>query len=390
METENIRISPSKILLALSFSFLFGVFTASYHFSYLSAIAAIAILCVFLCMPKNYAVLALVPFLILFFFFGVFRLEQNKTVIPAQAGIQSLLALKNKSNTLIARFIPPPEASLLQGILLGERSGIPKNITSNFNAAGITHIIAISGFNISILATYVFVLLNALHIGRKRAFWFFLAIIALFVLLVGASSSVVRAGIMAGIAGLAKYVGRINKSLNALVVTAALMVAQNPKILASDRGFQLSFLAMAGLLFLAPVFEHMLKRFMPPLWGVRSILSTTAAAIVCTGPLIAYDFNRISLIAPFSNILILPVLPLVMLFGFFTIAGGAVLSYLGQILGWISWLLLAYIVKLSALFASLPFASLENVHLPVFAVLGFYIVLFAVTWRLHARQMYDS
>ena len=160
------------------------------------------------------------------------------------------------------------------------------------------------------------------------------------------------------------------------------MVLINPKILAFDLGFQLSFLAMIGLLYLAPVIEQFLGRLLPPLWGLRAMLSTTAAAILFTSPLIMYYFGRFSLIAILANALILPILPLIMLLCGLIIILGSMLPAFGLVLGWITWIFMAYLINVTEFFANLPFASIM-LPIPAAALIIFYTLLCVFTWKTY-------
>jgi competence protein ComEC len=293
-----------------------------------------------------------------------------------------LFSLKEKIQETLAKSLSEPHASLLSAMLVGSRGNIPSEILANFSRAGISHILALSGFNITILILGIMVCLRAISLSRKQIFWTAICLIALFVLMVGAEASVVRAGIMGSVVLLARYVGRPNKSFNALIFAATLMVLINPKILAFDLGFQLSFLAMIGLLYLAPVIEQFLGRLLPPLWGLRAMLSTTAAAILFTSPLIMYYFGRFSLIAILANALILPILPLIMLLGGLIIILGSMLPAFGLVLGWITWIFMAYLINVTEFFANLPFASIM-LPIPAAALIIFYTLLCVFTWKTY-------
>ena len=129
----------------------------------------------------------------------------------------------------------------MAGLLYGERSGLPLELADNFSRTGVSHIIAVSGYNISIVALALMSLFINLGLARPRAFWLVVAGIILFVIFTGAGASVVRAGIMGLIVLLAGQLGRLSRIGNVLIFTAALMLLFNPYVLIWDAGFQLSF-----------------------------------------------------------------------------------------------------------------------------------------------------
>src|SRR3989339_569191 len=146
-----------------------------------------------------------------------------------------------------------PESSLMAGLLYGARSGFSAQVNNDFSRAGITHIVAISGYNISVVSKILMSLLLLIGLNRRRAFWFAIFGIILFVIFTGASASVVRAGVMGVIVLLASQMGRLSRIGNILVFTAAVMLLFNPFVLVWDAGFQLSFLSTMGLVYLAPI-----------------------------------------------------------------------------------------------------------------------------------------
>jgi competence protein ComEC len=288
--------------------------------------------------------------------------------------IAAILFIKEKLIYTVNRILPEPQAAFLGGLLYGARRGIPKDLMEKFNITGTTHIIAISGYNITILAALLMRITRIIGIARKKSFWISLFGIFFFVILTGASASVVRAALMGCLVLLASQTGRASKTTNALVFAAAAMLFLNPKILAFDVGFQLSFAATAGLIFLTPVLEKYFNRW-PSLFGVKESLITTLSAIIMTLPLILYNFGRISFIAPLANLLILPAIPLTMALGSIAVLGGLIYVGLGQVLAWLAWLFLSYIIKGVEILAKIPLASLEvdQIHWAFIIVIYFVI-----------------
>lgn len=290
-----------------------------------------------------------------------------------------LLEFKQFFITRVSLVLPEPENAFLSGLLVGAKRGIPDEIMKDFSDTGTTHIIAISGFNITIIAWALDKLLS--RFGRRISFVLSLLCIVLFVILTGASSSVVRAGIMGSLGLIALNLGRIYAITNALALTAAIMLGINPKLLMFDVGFQLSFLSLMGLVYLSPLIE--------PLFAAipktpKTYLVATLAAQILTLPVLLYNFDRLSLISPVANILVLPLVPIAMLSGFITGSLSLISPYLGAPAAWLTWFLLASIIKVVDVLASLPFAAL-NISIPSWLVPVYYFLLFAA--MIYAKRV---
>ena len=292
--------------------------------------------------------------------------------------ISALLKGKEKFVATVNKILPEPQAAFLGGLLYGARRSIPEDLMNQFNITGTTHIIAISGYNITILAAMLLNIAKGIGVSRKRSFWIALFGILFFVIIAGGQASIIRAAIMGGLVLLANQVGRVSRIKNALVFAAALMLIVNPKVLAFDAGFQLSFAATIGLIFLSPIFEKYFEKW-PSVFGVKESLTSTMSAIILTAPLILYTFGRVSLVAPIANILILPVIPLAMAFGFVAVILGLINLGAGQIFGWLVWLVLSYIIKVAEFLSKISWASLDigrinwSVLVLFYLAIGFFI-----------------
>ncbi|MDD5623642.1 MAG: ComEC/Rec2 family competence protein [Candidatus Peribacteraceae bacterium] len=286
--------------------------------------------------------------------------------------LAALFSLKERFEQQINRLYPEPHASLMAGLLTGSRRGIPDRLLQAFNAVGLTHIIAISGYNITIVLSLIAGLLFWLPL--KWRFAPSVAAIIAFTLFVGASASVVRAAIM-GILGLvALQAGRLTDKRLLILWTLFFMLAWNPKQLWYDASFQLSFLAVTGLTELSPLLESWSK-FLPHALGIREAMQTTISAQIAAVPFTALLFHRFSLIAPLSNLLAAPAVPLAMLFG----ALGTMVSmfslFAGQIIAALGWMCTQWIIIVAELLARVPGASLQSSFVNVPLVLAYYALL---------------
>ena len=257
--------------------------------------------------------------------------------------------------------MPEPEAALAKGILLGLRSSIPRDLTDDFNRSGISHLVAISGYNVMLLAGFSVASL-AWIIGRRWAICCSIFIIVFYAVLVGASPSVLRATIMAVVVLTASLAGWPRESLHALILTAALLTFWQPLIV-DDVAFQLSFAATLSIVLFASRIQDLaalhLRRLMPEAMArlVGDHLAVTAAASLAVMPIIAITFDRISPIALATNLVIVPVFPLVLGASGVTAIAGVLDTGLGRLVGEVAYLPLAYMVEVGRFGASLPGAA---------------------------------
>jgi len=217
------------------------------------------------------------------------------------------------------------------------------------------------------------VLLKFFGLSRRRAFILILGVILFFILLSGASASVIRAGLMGVLVLWGRQIGRQSSAGRVLILAAAIMLLFNPRLLLFDVGFQLSFLSTLGLIYFSPILEKILVKI-SALWGLKEIIIATFSAIIFTSPLIIYTFGQFSLVAPLANLLILPVVPLAMLLGFLCLFLGIIYLPLGKIIAYAAWAVLSYILKVAEYLAGWKFSAL-NLSLPWWLAALFYLFL---------------
>lgn len=308
--------------------------------------------------------------------YSICRFPENIQTIGHHQGnklIASLYFLKNEFVASVNRIFSEPQASYLGGILYGAKRSIPEDLKEAFRRTGTAHLVALSGYNISVVAGFITATLSWFWIPRRAAFPLATLAIIAFVLLTGAQASVVRAGLMGIIVLLAKNVGRFSRARNILTFSAAAMLLQNPKVLAFDAGFQLSFAATAGLLLLSPYFSEKFK-FLTTWLNIREAASATFAAIIFTLPLLLYNFGSFSLIAPLANLLIVPFIPLTMALGFFAASLGMIFNPLGIFIGWFTWVPLSYEISIIKWLSRFPLFE-QKIPLAVFLLMYMGIVM---------------
>ena len=280
----------------------------------------------------------------------------------AMAGVEQL---RRGVDDAIARAIPEPEAGLASGILVGLRDRVGRDVADDFTTTGLTHVVAISGWNIALVAGIATGLLRAAGLPRRGRSLVVLVAIVAYTVVAGAEASVVRAAVMGGVVLLAREGGRPAGAAAALGVACAGLLLVDPGMI-GDIGLQLSLAATAGLLALGSTAEAAVRRRVPrhtPGW-LPETLGVSLAAQLATLPLILLHFGRLSVISPLANLLMAPFVPLAML--------GAVLGAIaGPLVGFpvvglaaaavslAAWLPLAAMVRGASLMAQVPFASLE-------------------------------
>ena len=297
-----------------------------------------------------------------------------------------LYDLRSLALATVRQLWPQPESALMAGILLGYDRDLPPQVTEAFQQTGTAHIIAISGFNISILAG-----LFVRGFGRFTRRWIAVVLallsISFYTLLVGAQPSVVRAAIMGAVGLFGPLLGRRQVGANSLAFVAALMCLFNPT-LPWDISFQLSFSGTLGLVLFADPLLSGLTRLLArrvPFALARKIAAPVAeyflftlAAQAATLPIIAYHFQRVSLSAILANPLVLPIQPLVMVLGGLALIAGLAWLPLGQLLAGIIWPLPAYTIRAAEALAQLPNGSLVTGPASQALIILYAILLFAL------------
>ncbi|MBT9170974.1 MAG: ComE operon protein 3 [Actinobacteria bacterium] len=291
----------------------------------------------------------------------------------------SLFSLKEKTISVFQRVLPPENAAFLAGITLGERAEFSKEFKEAMSESGTTHLVALSGYNITILVIAVAYVLS-FFASRRLVFWLTLLIIIGFVAMTGAEASVVRAAIMGGIALLAKRANRLYSFRNAIVIAAFLMILDNPMVLSFDTGFQLSFMALLGIVYLQPAIKKFLKIKEGDDWSGflawKENLLTTLSAQLAVLPLLVLYFGNFSIVSLLSNILILSVIPLTMALGFILGFIGFISYELSLIFGWFVNLLLAYKTFIIKFFGGLNIFQISSLSIPLAIIYYFVLTVF--------------
>ncbi len=280
------------------------------------------------------------------------------STLPVLLGVLAVVAIsllnlgriEARAEGALARGMPAREAELARGFVLGRDERIDPQTVDDFRRAGLSHLLAVSGENVTLLALLAMPLLAALGMGlRERLLWV-LGLIAVYVPLTGAGPSIQRAGVMGAMGVLATLAGRRASRLYALAVAAILTLAVDPRV-ATDVGWQLSFAAVVGILLLAaPIRAAIATRIG---WGgwrgaLAEGVAVTTSATLATAPLIAYDFGTVSTATLVANLLAMPAVAPAMWLGMASAAAGQVPGFPVEAFNAVNALLLGYIAQVAA------------------------------------------
>ncbi|MCX6790973.1 MAG: ComEC/Rec2 family competence protein [Candidatus Gribaldobacteria bacterium] len=312
--------------------------------------------------------------------------------------VMSLSVQNNSSNQVslwreklasgINQNLAPPYSVILEGIVLGGQKGISFEWKQKLNITGTRHITAVSGMNIVILAQMLVILGLFLGLWRQQALFLALILIWFYIIFIGFPASALRAGIMASLLLIAQILGRQNLAQRTIILAAAVMLVFSPLALKSDWGFQLSFLATLGLLYLAPTLIAWLDRvsFFKKL-GLSEATGTTLAAQAFTAPLLIYNTGNLSLVAPLANVLIAPIITLTMVLGFALVLTHLVSPVLGWAIAWPCQFLMGYLVSVIDVCSKIPLASLRF-HFTGILVLVCYLGLAFWAWKIKQASQF--
>lgn len=304
---------------------------------------------------------------------------------------EKILFVKQKLRENIRQNYSPPASLIMEGTILGDNGALSDELKNQLNITGLRHVIAVSGTHVIILSVILLNLFLLVGFWRGQAFYGCVILIWLYIVLTGFPASGVRAGIMITLLLLAQKLGRQAGGLRVVVIAGAVILGINPLLLFYDVGFQLSFLAVLGLIYL----DQFIKNSILKIAKIKNnsfekfvgMFSATISAQIFTVPVMLYNFGNVSLIAPITNLLVLPAVEPLMIFGFLSAFFGLFFGPLGFILSIPCQILLIYFIKILKIFSA-PWAMkvFENVHWAWLVILYFVIGLFVAWVRRKERE----
>ena len=278
----------------------------------------------------------------------------------------TVLHVRRTLSRSLARSLPEPQASLAQGVLLGQRSALPADLSADLNTTNTSHLVVVSGSNVVYVSAFA-TMLFGWFFGRRRGRLLSIAAVVAYTMLIGPSPPVVRALIMGVLVVLAGASGRRGSTATALLVAAAIMVGLDAQIV-RDVSFQLSFSSAAGILYVASPLRRWIIEGLAvalrvdelPHWTgvVVEPLAMTVAAVAATAPLLALNFGRLSLVALPANALIVPAFPLILASSLLAALSGLLPAFRLPLAA-PAYYVLTYWIDVARWLASLPHAAAE-------------------------------
>jgi len=309
----------------------------------------------------------------------------NSVFSKAYGGI---LSFKKKLRESIYSNFSPPGSFLLGAVILGDKSKISDEWKEKLNLTGLRHVTAVSGMHVAIILGIIISFLNSFTLSRKMVFLLSFLFVSFFIVLTGLQVSALRAGLMAFFFLSADLSGRRGDPLKLLVFSAFLLLLFNPFLLRSDIGFHLSFSAMFGIFFfISPLRVWIGKIFLnvPNFLNFKDILALTFSAQVFTLPVLIYNFGYFSLISPLSNLLIVPFLPALMIFGFVSGVLGIIVPFLGYLFSFPAYFLLKYLESVISFLSSLSF-SFVKMNIPLIFLVFYYLLFFFLGMKIRKEK----
>ncbi|MEW6617522.1 MAG: ComEC/Rec2 family competence protein [Patescibacteria group bacterium] len=298
--------------------------------------------------------------------------------------LETLFNIKNFAIHSFEKVLPPKESAFLSGVVLGDTSGFSKEFKTALSQSGTSHLVALSGYNITILVSTIMTMCG-IFFSRRSARWIAGVCIFGFVIMTGGQASVVRAAIMGCVL---LFVGarKTKDPRNLLICTALLMVLWNPKILTFDVGFQLSFFALLGIVYLRPAFQKLFHFSNNPglfLWR-ENLLSTTAAQCAVL-PILISSFGGVSATSLIANVCILGLIPVTMGLGFSVIFSSIFSFYISLVFGWITWIFLKFEIGIIEFFAGI--AQPLTISMNIYIALVYYSILLFFVLQMNKRGL---
>ncbi len=314
--------------------------------------------------------------------YGAYQGRMSFALLRVKAHHPSLVSeIRRRFVAGMQTALPEPLAPFAMGLLVGQRATLPAEVKQDLLMVGLTHIIAVSGYNLTIILHASQRLLGKR--SKRISTFLSLALIAVFLLLAGASASIVRAAIVSVLSIATTYYGRNLRPLNLLALAAAITAWANPVYVWSDLSWYLSFLAFYGVMILAPLVQ---ARW-PARWH-QSLVGGVALESICaeimTLPFVLHIFGQMSRVGLVANVLVVTLVPLAMLLG---VVAGLAGTLGGAVSGWFAWpavLLLNYMLDTAHLLAGLPHIFAEGIGLSLMQMLTLYTCicwLTLVLWR---------
>lgn len=323
---------------------------------------------------------------------GVRVMCEKADVEVDHAGAKTLLGhlgpIRRAMEESVGRSIADPYSALGNGLLFGGSNRMSRELADDFANTSMTHITAVSGYNVGLIAGYAFSFGIFIGLWRRSATMVAVFAIVIFVLFIGSPLSALRAGVMGGIVLFCMASGRMNASLRALMYAGAIMTAFSPLIVRYDTGFQLSFLATLGIVTMTPLWAKVRPR-REWLGGIGDIAFMTCSAQIFVLPVVLFTFGSFSVLSVLTNLLILWTIPLATLLTFATAILGLISGWLGWVVGLSAQVFLWYDIAVVQWFAQMEWSVVRVESGSILFFFGWYILIGALAWFVWRREQME-
>ncbi len=320
---------------------------------------------------------------------GISLVVQNAEIQVVRQGHAPLDEFRIRMVSRITALFREPDASLITAMIAGDQGMIPQNIKDIYRKSGITHILSISGLHVSVIAVVLTLLVGSLNVSPSFRSGLIFALLWIYIIGVGSPASAVRAGVFWTCCVLAYHIRALMGLLTIVLLTLALLLTYSPSLVRSI-GFELSVVAVCGI----GIALFFLKRIPLPSWltPVATLMAVSLGATITTAPLTLYYFGNISLVGLITNMLVVPLLPVVTYFVLFALFITPFFLPLALACSFVVHLLMSWILFVSTLCASIPYGNFSDISFPLWGV-GVYYVLLTVLiiggmkrWKISWRE----
>ena len=303
-------------------------------------------------------------------------LVEATSVRPVGEGRGWIGRIHRRTDVALGYGLRPREAAVVRGMVLGDRSLMPEDLETAFQRSGVTHVLAISGQHVAILAAVIYFALRLFAIPATIRAGFTIGLIWPYILIAGAPPSAIRAGVVATFVLAAPLLGRQVSALHFMTTMLALVLAYNPQLV-YNTGFQLSVAAVFGILLLTNPLKSLIERtllrpFAEPPGQLSNLISVSLAAQIATSPIVAATFDQVSLVGVLTNLVAVPLSGPILILGLLGSLAGNILPLLAYPLNACNGFLVTILIRVAQASSSLPFASVTTPGVTPLLVALFY------------------
>ena len=316
--------------------------------------------------------------------FGTVNLKEEDVEIISHDNsniiLRKIYELRNLMKTKIEKLLPKETSGLCLGMLIGETSGIEENMQEDFRDSNLSHILAVSGANVSYIIVSITYIFNKMCLRKRLSKIISIILLILFMLLTGCTSSVNRACIMAILMLIAELLYRKSDVYNNLAISALILLIINPYSLL-DIGFQLSYMGTIGIVFLHDKIGNFIKINNKIVKYFFEMIAVTTCANLAIIPIMMFHFNTISLTFYFSNIIVGPILGIVVIIGFIMFFISLIFTPISSLIAIVLNLMLKFIIKIAKITIITP---------SFFFIIVWYLIIISISYKQKVKIFYHK